>query len=323
MKLANATGPLPSASRRRRARRARSANDRHQASAAGEPLRAGGGEPRDLAPADEALAVAHPAQRVRRPGTGRAARRVVHRTGPHAQPGRQRGDGHLSESRDAARPTPVRAERCGGRHVADRGRPAAGRVRRPRSPAAAALESGPRDQRRQPARPSWWRRSRPRCGRCAGTRPRSSSGSRSSRRPLAALRLTGAAVDDAAIDADRGIATAEVLDSSLRPHTGPVPERQRAVGRARSGACSTRAASRPGDTVVVEYALTDPEQVRVAGRSVVDGVVPVVPGSSPGSGRCSARWPCGCAAGGRRDRSRPGRPGSGRAVRFAEPGRAA
>ena len=30
-----------------------------------------------------------------------------------------------------------------------------------------------------------------------------------------------------------------------------------------------------GDTVVVEYAVSDPEQVRVAGRSVVDGIVPV------------------------------------------------
>ena len=29
---------------------------------------------------------------------------------------------------------------------------------------------------------------------------------------------------------------------------------------------------------MVEYALTDPEQVRVAGRSVVDGIVPAVLG---------------------------------------------
>ena len=34
-----------------------------------------------------------------------------------------------------------------------------------------------------------------------------------------------------------------------------------------------------GETVVGEYiALTDPEQVRVAGRSVVDGIVPAVLG---------------------------------------------
>ena len=39
-----------------------------------------------------------------------------------------------------------------------------------------------------------------------------------------------------------------------------------------------------GETVVVEYALTDPEQVRVAGRSVVDGIVPAVPGRGRGLG---------------------------------------
>jgi len=33
-----------------------------------------------------------------------------------------------------------------------------------------------------------------------------------------------------------------------------------------------------GDTVTVEYDLSDPEQVRVAGRSVLDGVVPTLLG---------------------------------------------
>jgi hypothetical protein len=33
-----------------------------------------------------------------------------------------------------------------------------------------------------------------------------------------------------------------------------------------------------GDTVAVEYDLSDPEQVRVAGRSVVDGIVPMLLG---------------------------------------------
>jgi hypothetical protein len=33
-----------------------------------------------------------------------------------------------------------------------------------------------------------------------------------------------------------------------------------------------------GDTVTVEYALSDPEQVRVAGRTVVDGIVPMLLG---------------------------------------------
>ena len=92
---------------------------------------------------------------------------------------------------------------------------------------------------------------------------------------LVALALTGAAVDDAAIDADRGIATAEVLDASsartLIRFPGPngqavVPERGVQYPRGLA----------TGDTVTVEYDLSDPEQVRVAGRSVVDGIVPAL-----------------------------------------------
>ncbi len=94
---------------------------------------------------------------------------------------------------------------------------------------------------------------------------------------LAALALAGAAVDDAAIDAERGVATAEVLDASfsrtLVRFPGPtgqavVPERGVQYPRGLA----------TGDTVAVEYDLSDPEQVRVAGRSVVDGVVPVLLG---------------------------------------------
>jgi hypothetical protein len=94
---------------------------------------------------------------------------------------------------------------------------------------------------------------------------------------LAALALTGAAVDDAAIDANRGVATAEVLDASfsrtLVRFTGPtgqavVPERGVQYPRGLA----------TGDTVTVEYSLVDPEQVRVAGRSVADGITPVLLG---------------------------------------------
>ncbi len=94
---------------------------------------------------------------------------------------------------------------------------------------------------------------------------------------LAALALAGAAVDDAAIDAERGVATAEVLDASfsrtLVRFPGPngqavVPERGVQYPRGLA----------TGDTVAVEYDLSDPEQVRVAGRSVVDGVVPMTLG---------------------------------------------
>lgn len=94
---------------------------------------------------------------------------------------------------------------------------------------------------------------------------------------LAALALAGAAVDDAAIDSDRAVATAEVLDASpsrtLVRFTGPdgqavVPERGVQYPRGLA----------TGDTVAVEYDASDPEQVRVAGRSVVDGIVPVLLG---------------------------------------------
>ncbi len=94
---------------------------------------------------------------------------------------------------------------------------------------------------------------------------------------LAALALTGAAVDDAAIDARRGVATAEVLDASFsrtlvrfRGPTGQAVVPERGVQYPRGLAT--------GDTVAVEYDLSDPEQVRVAGRSVVDGVVPMTLG---------------------------------------------
>jgi len=94
---------------------------------------------------------------------------------------------------------------------------------------------------------------------------------------LAALALTGAAVDDAAITADRGTSTAEVLDATssrtlirftVANGQAVVPERgvQYPHGLA------------TGDTVVVEYAVSDPEQVRVAGRSVVDGIAPTLLG---------------------------------------------
>lgn len=94
---------------------------------------------------------------------------------------------------------------------------------------------------------------------------------------LAALALAGAAVDDTAIDADRAVTTAEVLDASasrtLVRFTGPtgqsvVPERGVQYPRGLA----------TGDTITVEYAASDPEQVRVAGRSVVDGIPPTLLG---------------------------------------------
>ena len=58
---------------------------------------------------------------------------------------------------------------------------------------------------------------------------------------LAALALTGAAVDDAAIDARAGDGHRRGPRQLLLPHADPVPDGQRAGGRARSAGCSTRA----------------------------------------------------------------------------------
>lgn len=91
---------------------------------------------------------------------------------------------------------------------------------------------------------------------------------------LAALALAGAAVDDAAIDADRGIATAEVLDSSFARTLIRFPSANGQPVVPERGVQYPRGLT-TGDAVVVEYALSDPEQVRVAGRSVVDGIAPV------------------------------------------------
>jgi hypothetical protein len=96
---------------------------------------------------------------------------------------------------------------------------------------------------------------------------------------LAALALTGAAVDDAAIDADQGTAIAEVLDSSFARTLIRFPSANGQAVVPERGVQYPRGLS-TGDTVVVEYALSDPEQVRVAGRSAVDGIVPVCLGAA-------------------------------------------
>jgi hypothetical protein len=95
---------------------------------------------------------------------------------------------------------------------------------------------------------------------------------------LAALALGGSAVDDAAVNADRGVATAEVLDGSTFSRTlvrfplangqAVVPERGVQYPRG----------LRPGDTVTVEYDLSDPDRVRVAGRSAADRIGPMLLG---------------------------------------------
>lgn len=93
---------------------------------------------------------------------------------------------------------------------------------------------------------------------------------------LAGLAVVGSAVDDAAIDRNRASAQAEVLEGSTFLRTlvrftvangqAVVPER---------GVFHPRGLA-PGRLVAVEYDVTDPELVRVAGRGTAAGSWPLV-----------------------------------------------
>jgi len=92
---------------------------------------------------------------------------------------------------------------------------------------------------------------------------------------LAALALTGAVLNDRAIAANPAVAEAEVLEGSSFMRTlvrftvangeAVVPER---------GVFYPRGLE-VGESVAVEYDVTNPELVRVAGRSALDGVLPL------------------------------------------------
>jgi hypothetical protein len=93
---------------------------------------------------------------------------------------------------------------------------------------------------------------------------------------LAVLALAGAALDDRAIAANPAVAEAEVLDGSTFTRTlvrftvangeAVVPEH---------GVFYPRGLT-VGESVAVEYDVTDPELVRVAGRTALEGVLPLV-----------------------------------------------
>jgi len=92
---------------------------------------------------------------------------------------------------------------------------------------------------------------------------------------LAAFALAGAALDDRAIAANPGLAQAQVLDEST--FARPLVRFTIANGESvvpETGVFYPRGLE-PGDTVAVEYDLTEPELVRVAGRSALDGVLPL------------------------------------------------
>jgi hypothetical protein len=95
---------------------------------------------------------------------------------------------------------------------------------------------------------------------------------------LAVLALVGAAIDDRAIATNPAVAEAEVLEGSTFARTlvrftvangeAVVPEH---------GVFYPRGLQ-VGDSVAVEYDVTNPDLVRVAGSSALDGVLPLLAG---------------------------------------------
>jgi hypothetical protein len=95
---------------------------------------------------------------------------------------------------------------------------------------------------------------------------------------LAVLAVAGAAVNDRAIAANPAVSEAEVLEGSTFARTlvrftvangeAVVPE----------GGLFYPRGLQVGESVAVEYDVTDPELVRVAGRSALDGVLPLLGG---------------------------------------------
>jgi hypothetical protein len=95
---------------------------------------------------------------------------------------------------------------------------------------------------------------------------------------LLALVLVGAARNDAHIDAATGRAVGEVLEGGSRPHVYVrFTTDEGAVLTPEKGVFYPRGLE-PGQLVRVEYDRTDPELVRVAGRSWTEGLAPVALG---------------------------------------------
>lgn len=95
---------------------------------------------------------------------------------------------------------------------------------------------------------------------------------------LAVLVLVGAARNDAAITADRGVAVGEVLDGSDSAHTFVrYTAADGAVLTPSTGVLYPRGLQ-PGNYVLVEYDRSKPELVRVAGRNWTEGLAPVALG---------------------------------------------
>jgi len=92
---------------------------------------------------------------------------------------------------------------------------------------------------------------------------------------LAVFALIGAAVDDRTISANQAVAQAQVLDGSTFFRT--LVQFTAADGQAHTpelGVFYPRGLA-GGSTVAVEYDVTNPDLVRVAGRTFLSGLVPL------------------------------------------------
>ncbi|RZT88505.1 hypothetical protein EV383_5448 [Pseudonocardia sediminis] len=93
---------------------------------------------------------------------------------------------------------------------------------------------------------------------------------------LAVLALAGAFVDDVRIASNRATTAASVLDGSTYWRT--VVQFVDDQGGLRTPAVYYPAGLEAGQSIYVEYDTTNPLRVRVAGRSAVDGILPMAGG---------------------------------------------
>ncbi|OJY37607.1 MAG: hypothetical protein BGP03_19390 [Pseudonocardia sp. 73-21] len=92
---------------------------------------------------------------------------------------------------------------------------------------------------------------------------------------MALFALIGAGLDDRTISANQAVAQAQVLDGSTFFRT--LVQFTAADGQAHTpelGVFYPRGLE-PGTTVAVEYDVTNPDLVRVAGRTFLSGVLPL------------------------------------------------
>ncbi|MEQ3550449.1 DUF3592 domain-containing protein [Pseudonocardia nematodicida] len=95
---------------------------------------------------------------------------------------------------------------------------------------------------------------------------------------LLLLSLGGAFANDARIDDNRATTAATVLDGSdyWRTLVRFVDDRGRL--QTPGGGVYYPVGLTPGENIYVEYDTTDPTRVRVAGRTAVDGILPIAGG---------------------------------------------